>query len=108
MHIQSLLMFLGITYLTPLEVTEHAVFERWWREDGRFHDFDTVDVPLCDQSKKLAEIAYEAGKQAGLVVGRNYETDDFAHPKEVKFDNGCRITLRVDHEGRNFLSVGRW
>lgn len=41
--------------------TEELLAEQWWREDGRFIDPDTDDVPWEYKRAELAQISYIAG-----------------------------------------------
>jgi hypothetical protein len=84
------------------------MFEKWWQEDGQFCDLDAGKAPSFDNLRQLAEIAYAVGKRVGLAEGGRYKADDFSCPTEINFINGCRVKLRVDGEGRHYLSVGRW
>jgi hypothetical protein len=36
-------------------------FDEWWRDEGRWIDPDTEDVPWFDKREALARLAYEAG-----------------------------------------------
>lgn len=46
----------------PLMAGVDEEFENWWRDDGRFIDPDTDDVPWFDKRKGLAESAFNAGR----------------------------------------------
>jgi len=41
-----------------------AKFDLWWREDGRFIDPDTSDVPWFDKREALSAMAFAAGMKA--------------------------------------------